>query len=255
MGAIEPSFLKDADPAPGSRVPSHVAIIMDGNGRWAASRGLMRLEGHRRGVAAVRRTVEAAIELGIRVLTLYGFSAENWSRPRTEVAGLMNLLRHFIRDDLATLHRANVRVRIIGERSGLEPDILALIEKSEALTRDNTGLVLVVAFNYGARQELARAAAALAQAAQAREVDPGSITTDSLCAYLDTADLPDPDLVIRTSGEQRISNFLLWQAAYAEFVFLPMHWPDFDRAALEQALAEFAGRDRRFGGIGKRQPA
>jgi len=255
MGAIEPSFLKDADPAPGSRVPSHVAIIMDGNGRWAASRGLMRLEGHRRGVAAVRRTVEAASELGIRVLTLYGFSAENWSRPRTEVAGLMNLLRLFIRDDLATLHRANVRVRIIGERAGLEPDILALIEKSEALTRDNTGLVLVVAFNYGARQELARAAAALAQAAQAGEVDPASITAENLGAYLDTADLPDPDLVIRTSGEQRISNFLLWQAAYAEFVFLPMHWPDFDRAALEQALAEFAGRDRRFGGIGKRQPA
>jgi undecaprenyl diphosphate synthase len=227
---------------------------MDGNGRWAASRGLMRLEGHRRGVAAVRRTVEAAGELGIRVLTLYGFSAENWSRPQTEVTGLMNLLRRFIRDDLATLHRANVRVRVIGERVGLEPDILALIEKSEELTRDNTGLILVVAFNYGARQELARAASALARAAREGEVDPGSITAENLGAYLDTADLPDPDLVIRTSGEQRISNFLLWQAAYAEFVFLPMHWPDFDRAALEQALAEFARRDRRFGGVGKRRP-
>ena len=231
------------------QAPHHVAIIMDGNGRWAASRGLPRVEGHRRGVEAVRRTVRAATELGVRVLTVYGFSSENWTRPKWEVIDLMNLLRHFVREDLHQLHRANVRVRIIGERAGLEPDICELLTESETLTAGNTGLTLVVAFNYGARQELVSATRRLAEDVQAGRLKPEDITADLLAARLDTHDIPDPDLVIRTSGEQRLSNFLMWQAAYAELVFTPTFWPDFDRAALEAAIAEYHKRDRRFGGL------
>ncbi len=230
-------------------LPMHVAIIMDGNGRWASARGLPRVEGHRRGVEALRRTVRAAGELGIRVLTLYSFSAENWSRPRSEIIDLMNLLRRFVREDLAELHAANVRVRVIGERAGLEPDIASLLIEAEALTARNDGLMLVVAFNYGARQEIARAVRELAAEVAAGRLDPGAITPELIAECLDTADLPDPDLVIRTSGEQRLSNFLLWQAAYAELVFVPVLWPDFDRAALEAAIAEYASRERRFGGV------
>jgi undecaprenyl diphosphate synthase len=229
--------------------PRHVAIIMDGNGRWAAARGLPRSEGHRRGVEALRRTVRAAGELGVGILTIFSFSSENWSRPPAEVRDLMALLRRFIRNDLAELHGNNVRVRVIGERAGLAADILRLLEEAEELTRQNDGLMLVVAFNYGARQEIARAARRLAHEVRDGRLDPEAVTAESLARFLDAPDLPDPDLIIRTSGEQRLSNFLLWQAAYSELVFVPIHWPDFDRAVLEQALAEYRRRERRFGGL------
>src|SRR5262249_25231128 len=208
-------------------VPRHVAIIMDGNGRWAAARGLPRGEGHRRGVAALRRTVRAAGDLGIDFLTIFSFSAENWSRPPAEIRELMGLLRRFIRHDLADLHRRGVRVRVIGERESLDPDIRRLLDEAEELTKDNSRLVLVVPFNYGARQEIARAARRMAAAVAAGELAVSAVTADRLASYLDVPDLPDPDLIIRTSGEQRLSNFLLWQAAYSELVFVPTYWPDF----------------------------
>ena len=234
---------------PGFDAPRHVAIIMDGNGRWAAARGLPRTEGHRRGVEALRRTVRAAGDLGVQYLTIFSFSAENWSRPRSEINDLMGLLRRFIRHDLAELHGNGVRVRIIGERQGLEPEILNLLSEAEELTRENRNLTLVVAFNYGGRQEIARAAQLAAQAVQRGEIAIEDITPDLIGRNLDLPGLPDPDLIIRTSGEQRLSNFLLWQAAYSELVFLPIHWPDFDRAALESAFAEYHRRERRFGGL------
>ena len=230
-------------------VPAHVAIIMDGNGRWAAKRMLPRFEGHRRGLEALRRTVTAAAELGISYLTLYSFSAENWSRPKSEVDDLMGLLKRFVRKDLADLHASNIRVRIIGDRQGLETEIAALLSETEEMTLRNTGLTLVVAFNYGARQEIARASRRLAEAVACGVMRADEVTAATFGGFLDTAGIPDPDLVIRTSGEQRLSNFLLWQAAYAEFVFSPVLWPDFDRATLEQALRDYGGRERRFGGL------
>ncbi|HSI39792.1 MAG TPA: isoprenyl transferase [Xanthobacteraceae bacterium] len=246
---IEPQPTGAPVPA-GAALPRHVAIIMDGNGRWAKARSLPRFEGHRRGVEAVRRTVQTAGELGIEALTIYSFSSENWTRPAAEIADLMSLLKRFIRNDLATLHERNVQVRILGERARHDPEISALLDEAEALTRANTGLQLAVAFDYGSRNEIARAARHLAEEVRAGRLDPADITPDLLDGALDTAGLPPLDLVIRTSGEQRLSNFLLWQAAYAELVFLPVLWPDFDRAAFEEALAEFARRERRFGGIG-----
>jgi undecaprenyl diphosphate synthase len=230
-------------------VPRHVAIIMDGNGRWAAARSLPRGEGHRRGVEALRRTVRAAGDLGIAYLTIFSFSAENWSRPPSEIHELMALLRRFIRNDLADLHRHGVRVRVIGERENLDIDIRRLLDEAEELTKENDRLVLVVAFNYGARQEIARAAQRMAAAVAAGDLALHAVTADKLARYLDAPDLPDPDLIIRTSGEQRLSNFLLWQAAYSELVFVPTYWPDFDRAALEGAITEFRRRERRFGGL------
>jgi len=230
-------------------VPRHVAIIMDGNGRWAAARGLPRGEGHRRGVEALRRTVRAAGDLGIEFLTIFSFSAENWSRPPAEIRELMGLLRRFIRHDLADLHRNGVRVRVIGERENLEPDIRRLLDEAEALTKCNDKLVLIVAFNYGARQEIARAAQRMAAAVAAGDLMVSAVTADKLASYLDAPDLPDPDLIIRTSGEQRLSNFLLWQAACSELVFVPTYWPDFDRATLENAITEYHRRERRFGGL------
>lgn len=230
--------------------PAHVAIIMDGNGRWAQMRGLPRHEGHRRGLEALRRMVRHAGELGIRVLTVYSFSTENWRRPKAEVSFLMGLLRRFVENDLAELHEAGVRVRIIGSRDDLAPDLRALVERAESMTAGNTGLTLAVAFNYGSRDELTRMARRLAQDVAAGRVAPEAVDEEMLGARLDTGGLPDPDLVIRTSGESRISNFLLWQAAYAEFIFTPVLWPDFDRKALEDALAEYHRRERRFGGVG-----
>jgi undecaprenyl diphosphate synthase len=230
-------------------MPRHVAIIMDGNGRWASARGLPRGEGHRRGVEALRKTVRAAGEMGIRFLTIFSFSAENWSRPPSEIRDLMGLLRRFIRNDMAELHQNGVKVRVIGERGDLDPDIRRLLEEAEELTRNNIGLTLVVAFNYGARQEIARAAARIAAMVKDGTLDPSAITADLIGQHLDAPDLPDPDLIIRTSGEQRLSNFLLWQAAYSELVFVPTYWPDFDRAALESAIAEYHRRERRFGGL------
>ena len=238
-------------PAAGGEVdaPRHVAIIMDGNGRWAAARGLPRVEGHRRGVEALRRTVRAAIELGISVLTIFSFSSENWSRPPSEIIDLMGLLRRFIRNDLVDLHKSNVRVRIIGEREGLDRDICLLLQEAEDLTRANSGLTLVVAFNYGARQEIAQAARRLAREVAAGRLSADEITPERLGSHMHAPDITDPDVIIRTSGEQRLSNFLLWQAAYSELVFVPVNWPDFDRAALENAIAEYRRRERRFGGL------
>jgi len=230
-------------------MPRHVAIIMDGNGRWASARGLPRGEGHRRGVEALRKTVRAAGEMGIRFLTIFSFSAENWSRPPSEIRDLMGLLRRFIRNDLAELHQNGVKVRVIGERGDLDPDIRRLLEEAEELTKNNIGLTLVVAFNYGARQEIARAAARIATMIKDSSLDPSAITAELIGQNLDAPDLPDPDLIIRTSGEQRLSNFLLWQAAYSELVFVSTYWPDFDRAALEGAIAEYHRRERRFGGL------
>jgi undecaprenyl diphosphate synthase len=227
----------------------HVAIIMDGNGRWAAGRGLPRTEGHRRGVDALRRTVRAAGEMGIGILTIFAFSSENWSRPHAEIRALMDLLRRFIRHDIAELHQNNIRVCIIGEREGLDPEIGRLLKEAEKLTRTNDGLLLVVAFNYGGRQEIARAAQRVAELVAAGTLRPGDITADMIRRHLDAPDLPDPDLMIRTSGEQRLSNFLLWQSAYSELVFVPTYWPDFDRTTLENAIAEYRRRERRFGGL------
>ncbi|MBX3520372.1 MAG: isoprenyl transferase [Xanthobacteraceae bacterium] len=229
--------------------PVHVAIIMDGNGRWAASRGLPRREGHRRGVDALRNIVTAAGEIGIKYLTIYSFSSENWSRPAEEIEDLMGLLKRFVRNDLADLHKNDVRVKIIGERANLKPDIRALLNEAEELTKDNSSLTLVVAFNYGAQQEIAIAARTLAEQVARGELAPSEIDASKIAANLLTKDIPDPDLIIRTSGEQRLSNFLLWQAAYAEFIFVPMHWPDFGKAELEAAIDEFRKRERRFGGL------
>lgn len=235
----------------GSIGPRHVAIIMDGNGRWAQARGLPRTEGHRRGVEALRRTVRAAGDLGVSYLTVFSFSTENWRRPAVEVTFLMALFKRFVRNDLAELHASNIRVRMIGDREGTPADIRELIDQAEALTRGNTAMTLVIAFNYGARDEIVRAAnAVLAHRAAAALSQP--ITDAELSAHLDTANIPDPDLVIRTSGEVRLSNFLMWQAAYAELVFTPVLWPDFDHAALESAIMEFRQRDRRFGGLAQK---
>ena len=236
----------------GGGMPAHVAIIMDGNGRWAAQRGLPRFEGHRRGVEAIRRAVRTAGNLGIRYLTVYSFSAENWRRPAQEVSDLMGLLKRFVRHDLAELHANNIRVRIIGERQGLAPDIRLLLDESEQLTRSNTGLTLVIAFNYGGRQEIVNAVRSLAEKVKEGVLDPSAISMETLGAALDTRDIPDPDLVIRTSGEQRVSNFLTWQTAYSEFVFLPDFWPDFDDATFRAAIDEYGRRERRFGGLSAR---
>ncbi len=234
----------------GTGVPRHVAIIMDGNGRWAKARALPRSEGHRRGVEAVRRTVKAAIDLGVRHLTLFSFSSENWSRPADEVDFLFGLFRHYIRRDVAELHASGVRITIIGKRAGLPTDILKMIEEAEALTAANRALELIFAFNYGARDEIVRAVQALAVAVKEGRVDPAMITEGTISEHLDTAPFPDPDLIIRTSGELRLSNFLLWQSAYSELVFSPVLWPDFNAEALRAALEEFGGRTRRYGGRG-----
>ncbi len=233
----------------GRRLPRHVAIIMDGNGRWARARGLPRYEGHRRGVEALRRIVRHAGERGISHLTLFSFSSENWNRPDAEIRDLFNLMRRFVENDLAELARHNVHITVIGERRGLPDDIAAMVEKAEGDTRENDGLHLVVAFNYGGRDEIVRAAQRLGRRIADGDLDPAAIDADAMSAALDTNAIPDPDLVIRTSGEQRVSNFLLWQSAYAEFVFVPDFWPDFDGDAFDAALAEFARRDRRYGAL------
>jgi undecaprenyl diphosphate synthase len=233
----------------------HIAIIMDGNGRWAAERGLPRAEGHRQGVESVRRTVEASLELGVTHLTLFSFSSENWARPKQEINDLFGLLRRFIRRDLADLHKNGVKIRVIGTRVGLAADILRLIDDAIELTKDNAALNLTIAFNYGARDEIARAARRIAEDMASGVIAPAEVTPERLGTYLDTADLPDPDLLIRTSGELRLSNFLLWQLAYSEFVFIDAYWPDFSREQLEAAIAEYQRRSRRFGGTSARSTA
>lgn len=229
--------------------PRHIAIIMDGNGRWAKARGLPRAAGHKAGVESLRETIRAAGKMGIPFLTLFAFSSENWSRPRSEVSDLMGLLKLFIRRDLADLHRENVRVRIIGEREGLAKDILGLLSEAETLTEKNQGLTLVIAFNYGSRNEITRAVKKLVDDVAAGIITGAAITMEAISARLDTADMPDPDLIIRTSGEMRLSNFLLWQAAYSEFMFLPCYWPDFRPSHLSEAIETFQSRERRFGGV------
>jgi len=228
-------------------LPRHIAIIMDGNGRWAQSRGLPRIAGHRRGAEAVRRTLTAAVELGIPYLTLFGFSSENWKRPLDEVDDLMGLLRHYLRGEIAELHRNGVRLRVIGEIGRLSTDIITLIDNAEALTRDNRAINLTIALSYGGRAEIAAAARTIAAKVKSGALALQTVNEDLIASHLLTVDLPDPDLLIRTSGEQRISNFLLWQCAYAELVFTKTLWPDFGRADLEQAIADYCGRERRYG--------
>lgn len=225
--------------------PLHIAIIMDGNGRWAQAKHRPRVFGHQAGVKTVRRIVEDAAELGVKYLTLYSFSTENWTRPKAEIAALFELLRKYVEDDLETLNDNNVRVRILGSRKGLKPDLLALINRVEKRTETNDEFHLNIAFNYGGRDEILRAM----KKAVAAGVDISAMEEGDLTPYLDTADIPEPDLMIRTSGETRISNFLLWQAAYSEFIFTDVLWPDFSKADLELAIAEFQTRERRFGNL------
>ena len=227
--------------------PVHVAIIMDGNGRWAKARGLPRIEGHRRGAEAVRRVVRGAADLGISYLTIYGFSSENWQRPQAEVRDLMGLLRLYLRSEVAELHRNGVRVRIIGERERLAADINKLIDDAEDLTKSNTRLNLIIALSYGGRSEIAWAARRLAEEVVQGRIRPDEIDEFAFEGHLTTVGIPDPDFIIRTSGELRLSNFLLWQSAYAELIFTDRLWPDFDRADLESAIEEFQRRERRYG--------
>ena len=232
------------------RGPNHVAVIMDGNGRWAKARGLPRTEGHRRGAKAVRAAVAGAARLGIPYLTLFGFSSENWKRPKSEVGDLMGLLRLYLKSEICELDKRGVRFRVIGDRSALKPDIQDLILDAERQTAENVALTLTLALNYGGRMEIVDAVRTLAEAARRGELNPDDITEDLFDDHLYMADIPDPDLLIRTGGEQRISNFLLWQAAYTEFLFLDIFWPDFRERTLAEAVDHFQGRDRRFGAVG-----
>jgi undecaprenyl diphosphate synthase len=241
------SLPANSDPTPG---PNHVAIIMDGNGRWAKARGLPRVAGHRRGADAVRRVVRGAGELGIPVLTLFAFSTENWTRPADEVADLMGLLRHYLRSELDELLKNGAKLRVIGDRAGLPADIVRDISDAETMTCANSRIDVNICINYGARAEILQATRSLARQVAAGELSPERIDEDRFERELLTAGVPDPDLLIRTSGEQRISNFLLWQCAYAELVFVDTLWPDFSKEHLEQAIAEFRRRERRYGGVG-----
>ncbi len=239
-----------SQPAASLQPPIHVAIIMDGNGRWAKARGLPRVAGHRRGVEAVRTAVNSAVDLGIRYMTLYGFSSENWKRPRFEVSELMTLLRRYLRSEIAELNAKGVRIRFIGERGRLGADIVDMIEQAERQTAGNTKLDLIIALSYGGRGEIARAAREIAQGIADGALAPDDITEESFGRYLFTTEIPDPDLVIRTSGEQRLSNFLLWQTAYSELIFTDTLWPDFSRADFESVVREFHRRERRYGAAG-----
>ena len=229
--------------------PQHIAIIMDGNGRWANGQGKPRIFGHQAGVKTVRRVVEDASEMGVKCLTLYSFSTENWSRPKTEISALFSLMRKYIDDDLQVLHRRGVRVRILGSRAGLKPDMLSMLDRVEDTTRGNSTFFLNIAFNYGGRDEILRAARAFADDVTAKQCAISDLDEAKFDSYLDTHGLVAPDLVIRTSGEKRISNFLLWQSAYSEFVFTDVLWPDFTKDDLQAAIKVFQNRDRRFGNL------
>jgi len=243
---MQPAPSPAAKPPP----PAHIAIIMDGNGRWATRRGLPRVAGHRAGADAVRRTVTACGDLGVRFLTLYAFSSENWKRPASEVSDLFGLLRLYLRRELAELHSNGIRLRVIGDRTRLPADVVELIADGERVTAGNSRFTLVIAINYGGQAEIVSAARRIAEAAKAGTLDPSSIDEAVFESHLDTTDIPNPDLLVRTSGEQRLSNFLLWQTAYTELVFTPTLWPDFGREALEEAIDEFHRRDRRYGAVG-----
>lgn len=233
--------------ATATKICDHVAVIMDGNGRWAAARRLPRVAGHRAGAKAVKRCIQAAIQNNVRWLTLYAFSSENWGRPADEVTDLTGLLRHYLRNEIAELHREGVRVRVIGEHERFGPEVRAELEAAERLTAGNTRLTMVVALSYGARGEILQAALRVAEAVKAGTLDPTKLDEAGFARFLSTAGIPDPDLVIRTSGECRLSNFLLWQSAYAELVFLDVLWPDFDASHFAAALTAFNQRERRFG--------
>lgn len=228
-------------------IPAHVAIIMDGNGRWAKMRGMPRTFGHTQGAKVAEQILEDADDLGVRYLTLYAFSTENWSRPAPEVKALMNLLRRYMKTSLAKCAKNNVRVRVIGDKSALDPDLREAIADLERDTRSNTGIGFQIAINYGGRDEIVRAVRRAAQKGLLE--DPSQIDEELLDSCLDTAGIPDPDLLIRTCGDQRISNFLLWQIAYAELYFSDKAWPDFDRAELEKAIEAYGRRERRYGGV------
>jgi undecaprenyl diphosphate synthase len=234
---------------PAAAGPRHVAIIMDGNGRWASARGLPRVMGHRAGVQAVRNIVRAIGDFRIPCATLYSFSSENWKRPASEISDLMGLLKAYINEDLEELHSNGVEIRIIGSRKGLSPDIVALVQRAEDRTRGNPNLKLTIAFNYGGQNEIVEAARRVAMDAAAGRLDPRELTPQIFARYLETDGIPDPDLVIRTSGEKRLSNFLLWQTAYSELVFVDKLWPDFTKADLAAAMAEFGRRTRKFGAV------
>ena len=249
MSARNPELRTRPASSPPIGAPEHVAVIMDGNGRWAAARGLPRVAGHRAGANAVRRCIEAAVATGVQWLTLYAFSSENWRRPADEVLDLTGLLRHYIRQELAEMSKQGVRVRIIGDRSRFDTDTRAELDRAERTTIGNTRLNLNVALSYGARDEIVAAARAIAEAAARGELDPETLGETGFARFLSTAGMPDPDLVIRTSGERRLSNFLLWQSAYSELVFQDVLWPDFGREHFDGALAEFARRERRFGAL------
>ena len=236
-----------------SNVPKHVAIIMDGNGRWATSKGLPRVEGHRKGLQTLREIVKHAVKRQIEILTLYSFSSENWQRPTEEVSFLLGLLRHFVDKDLNELHSANILIRIIGERENLSDDILQLLRRVEDLTQKNTGMMLVVAFNYGGRNEIVRSIQGIIKETVEQNLDISDICEQFVSNRLDTSDIPDPDLIIRTSGEKRLSNFLLWQAAYTEFVFRDELWPDFTPSIFDETIIDYQSRERRFGGTGTKE--
>jgi undecaprenyl diphosphate synthase len=249
MSVTPAQSLADAEPGSISGTPTHVAIIMDGNGRWAKSHGLPRTAGHKRGAEAVKRVVKGAGELGIKHLTLFGFSSENWNRPENEVRDLLGLLKLTLENHIMELHAQGIRLRVIGDRMRLPADTVALINGAEERTASNTGLMLTIALSYGGRQEIVAAAKSLATDCLAGNLSPSEIDEDMFEDRLFTKDTPDPDLLIRTSGEQRISNFLLWQIAYTELVFTETLWPDFDQAVLESAIADFCKRDRRYGAV------
>jgi len=231
------------------RIPAHIGVIMDGNGRWARARGKPRTEGHVAGVSALRRLVELCLRYGVSYLTVFSFSSENWSRPRDEVSFIFGLLRRFVASDLQSLIRNNVRVRIIGTREGLDPSLRRLIDDVEVKTAANTGMCLLVAFNYGGKAEITQAVRSIAEDVAAGRLSPAEITEQTVTRRLYTHGIPDPDLIIRTSGEQRFSNFLLWQGAYSELVFIDQYWPDFDERTFVDALEEYSARDRRFGAL------
>ncbi len=232
------------------KIPTHVAVIMDGNGRWAKKRGLPRTMGHKKGAQSVREIVENAGEIGIKYLTLFGFSSENWSRPEQEVNDLMMLLRQYLRSQTAEFHKRNAKLSVIGDRTAFDTDIVELIENAETITSDNTGLHVIIALNYGGRHDISQAARSVIKDALENNVEPDLKSIEqSITDNLMTSGIPDPDLLIRTSGEQRISNFLLWQCAYAEMVFVPTLWPDFRKQDLIDAVKEYASRDRRFGKV------
>ncbi len=228
-------------------IPSHIAFIMDGNGRWAAGRGLPRLMGHRKGAEALQSVIRAGRDFGVRIMTFYCFSTENWDRSQTEVDALMSLLRRYLENDLDELHEASVRLKVIGDRKRLPDDIVTLIDRAERETADNRAMMACMAISYGSRQEITHAAQRLAEKVAKGILNPADLTPNHLTRELDTAGIPDPDLLVRTSGEMRISNFLLWQMAYSEIIFLDKYWPDFTAQDLRSVIAEYQKRDRRYG--------